>query len=50
MRDKFLSQGLDLGPPYQRLQELNLDAPVDEFLSSENGFTYAELYATLGNR
>jgi hypothetical protein len=31
------------------LQELNLDVSTDEFLSSERGFTFADLYAMLGN-
>jgi hypothetical protein len=32
-----------------RLRELNLDVSADEFLSAERGFTYADLYAMLGN-
>jgi hypothetical protein len=31
------------------LQELNLDVSSEEFLSAERAFTYADLYATLGN-
>jgi hypothetical protein len=29
------------------LQEINLDASIDEFLSAESGFTYSDLYAML---
>jgi hypothetical protein len=36
------------GPP-DLLEELNLDVSTDELLSAERGFTYADLYATLGN-
>jgi hypothetical protein len=32
-----------------RLQELNLDASIEELLSAESAFTYADLYAMLGN-
>jgi hypothetical protein len=32
------------------LQELNLDVCTEEFLSTESGFTYADLYAMLGNK
>jgi hypothetical protein len=31
------------------LQELNLDVSAQDFLSAERGFTYADLYAMLGN-
>jgi hypothetical protein len=31
------------------LQEVNLDVSTDEFLSAERAFTYADLYAMLGN-
>jgi hypothetical protein len=31
-------------------QELNLDVSTEELLSSERAFTYADLYAMLGNR
>jgi hypothetical protein len=31
------------------LQELNLDVSTEELLSAENAFTYADLYAMLGN-
>jgi hypothetical protein len=31
------------------LQELNLDVSTEEFLSAERGFTYADLYAMIGN-
>jgi hypothetical protein len=34
----------------EHLQELNLDVSTDELLSAERGFTYADLYAMLGNR
>jgi hypothetical protein len=32
------------------LQELNLDVSIEELLSAERAFTYADLYAMLGNR
>jgi chaperonin cofactor prefoldin len=32
------------------LQELNLDVSTEELLSAERAFTYADLYAMLGNR
>jgi hypothetical protein len=32
------------------LQELNLDVSTEEFLSAERAFTYADLFATLGNQ
>jgi hypothetical protein len=32
------------------LQELGLDVSIEELLSAERGFTYADLYAMLGNR
>jgi hypothetical protein len=35
--------------PPEWLRELNLEVPTDEFLSAERGFTYADLYAVLGN-
>jgi hypothetical protein len=35
--------------PREILQELNLDIPTLELISAERGFTYADLYATLGN-
>jgi hypothetical protein len=31
------------------LRELNLDVSIEELLSTETGFTYADLYAMLGN-
>jgi hypothetical protein len=31
-------------------QELNLDVSTEELLSAESAFTYADLYATMGNR
>jgi hypothetical protein len=40
------SQGLD---PPEDLQELNLDVSTEEFISAERAFTYADLYAMLGN-
>jgi hypothetical protein len=33
----------------EHLQELNLDVSTEELLSAERGFTFADLYATLGN-
>jgi hypothetical protein len=36
-------------PPPDGLQELNLDVPTEELLSAETAFTYADLYAMLGN-
>jgi hypothetical protein len=33
----------------QELQELNLDVSTEELLSAERAFTYADLYAVLGN-
>jgi hypothetical protein len=39
-------QGLRSREP---LQELNLDVSTEVFLSAERGFTYADLYAMLGN-
>jgi hypothetical protein len=34
---------------FEVLQELNLDVSTEEFLSAERAFTYANLYAMLGN-
>jgi hypothetical protein len=34
---------------YEPFQELNLDVSTEELLSAEKAFTYADLYATLGN-
>jgi hypothetical protein len=34
---------------HPELQELNLDVSTEELLSAERAFTYADLYATLGN-
>jgi hypothetical protein len=31
------------------LRELNLDVSTEEFLSAERAFTYADLYAMIGN-
>jgi hypothetical protein len=36
--------------PPEELQELNLDVSTEELLSAERAFTYADLYALLGNR
>jgi hypothetical protein len=36
--------------PLETLQELNLDASTEEFLSGERAFTYADMYAFLGNQ
>jgi hypothetical protein len=35
--------------PHTWLQELNLDVSTEELLSAERAFTYADLYAMLGN-
>jgi hypothetical protein len=48
LHDIIESQGR-LVPP-EGLQELNLDVSTDEFLTAERAFTYADLYAMLGNR
>jgi hypothetical protein len=40
----------DLLIPTEGLQELNLDESTEEHLSSERAFTYADLYAMLGNK
>jgi hypothetical protein len=45
LHDIIESQGR-LAPP-EGLQELNLDASTDEFLSAERAFTYADLYDML---
>jgi hypothetical protein len=34
---------------YDRLQELKLDVSTEEFLSAERAFTFADLYAMVGN-
>jgi hypothetical protein len=47
MHDLIESQGRHRPP--EELQELNLDVSTDEFLSAEWAFTYADLYAMLGN-
>jgi hypothetical protein len=36
-------------PPPDGLQELNLDVSTEDLLSAERTFTYAHLYAMLGN-
>jgi hypothetical protein len=38
-----------LESPPEGLQEVNLDESTDELLSAERAFTYADLYAMLGN-
>jgi hypothetical protein len=47
LRDLLESQGHRRTP--DGLQELNLDVSTEDFLSAERAFTYADLYATLGN-
>jgi hypothetical protein len=47
LRDILESQGRR-GPP-EILQELNLNVSTEELLSAERAFTYADLYAVLGN-
>jgi hypothetical protein len=37
------------GPNPELLRELNLDVSTEELLSAERAFTYADLYAVLGN-
>jgi hypothetical protein len=46
-RDLEESQGY--AAPPELLQELNLDVSTGELLSAEKAFTYADLYAILGN-
>jgi hypothetical protein len=46
-RDRLEIEGL--GPPDEELQEQNLDISIEELLSAERAFTYADLYAMLGN-
>jgi hypothetical protein len=46
LRDRFRSQGF-LSP--KELQELNLDVSTEDLLSAERAFSFAELYAMLGN-
>jgi hypothetical protein len=53
LRDRFESQGRlesfrGLDPP-ELLQELSMDVSTEELLSAETAFTYADLYAMLGN-
>jgi hypothetical protein len=36
-------------PIPEHLQELNLDVSTEEFLSAERAFTYADLFAIIGN-
>jgi hypothetical protein len=47
LRDALESQG-DNDPP-EGLQELNLDVSTEDLLSAERAFTFADLYAMLGN-
>jgi hypothetical protein len=51
-RDILESQGRLEGFrfPYENFRELNLGVSIEEFLSAERAFTYADLYAMLGNR
>jgi hypothetical protein len=50
LHDILDSQGLlEDGPDAEPLQELHLDVSTEEFLSAERAFTYADLYALLGN-
>jgi hypothetical protein len=48
-RDILESQGRLEDYGIERLRELNLDVSTEEFLSAERAFTYADLYAMLGN-
>jgi hypothetical protein len=45
-RDALLREGV---PSRPLLQELNLDVSLEEFLSAERAFTYADLYAMFEN-
>jgi hypothetical protein len=36
--------------PLENANELNLDVSTEELLDAERAFTYADLYAMLGNR
>jgi hypothetical protein len=47
MRDILVNRGLD---PPEGLQELNLNLSTEELLSAERAFTYADLFAMLGNK
>jgi hypothetical protein len=47
LQDRLESQGR-IGRP-AILQELNLDVSTEELRSAERAFTYADLYAMLGN-
>jgi hypothetical protein len=51
LRDLFESQGLheEFMHDIERWRELNLNASTEELLSAERAFTYADLYAVLGN-
>jgi hypothetical protein len=49
-RDIALSRGRRDGRHPERLQELNLDVSTQELLSAERAFTYADVYAMLGNQ
>jgi hypothetical protein len=46
LRDRFENDFL-ISP--EELQEVNLDVPIEELLSAERAFTYADLYAMLAN-
>ena len=35
--------------PFENLRELNLNVSIQELISAERAFTYADLYAMLGN-
>jgi hypothetical protein len=49
-RDAIESQDEDLlWRDPEHLQEINLNVSTEEFLSAERAFTFADLYATLGN-
>jgi hypothetical protein len=39
----------DNGIDFEPLQELNLDVSIEDFLSAERAFTYADLYDMAGN-
>jgi hypothetical protein len=48
LRDIFENQDRVATP--ENFQEFNLDVSTEELLSAEKAFTYADLYAVLGNR
>jgi hypothetical protein len=47
LHDRLQRQNL-LGRP-ERLQEVNLDVSIEEFISAERAFTYGDLYTMLVN-